>query len=87
MDAQDPIVGYQKDIQPLFTPIDIEHMSDQGVKLDDYVYISDPSNAKDVYNQLVNKWMPPPPTEGGEGPWPDSKIALFKSWMDGGYQP
>ncbi|MEY9633366.1 hypothetical protein ABIF66_001595 [Bradyrhizobium japonicum] len=31
--------------------------------------------------------MPPPPAKGGDGPWSTQTIALFESWIDGGYQP
>ena len=54
---------FDKDIQPLFRPIDIEHMKDYNVSLDDYAYMSDSSNnyrnAHDVLETLSTKRMPP----------------------------
>lgn len=79
-------ISFQRDIVPLFTQIDIEHMKDQGVLLDDYSYMSVTDNASAVYDQVSSKQMPPS-WGGGAGPWPDANIALFKSWIDGGYPP
>lgn len=75
--------SFKADIYPLFTDVDADHMSDMGVQLREYGYMSQPGNASSVYQQLSSKNMPPAP----EGPWPDNQIALFKAWMDGGYQP
>lgn len=79
-------VSFATDILPLFTQVDIDHMQEQGVQLNDYGYMSTPANASAVYGQLSSKQMPPS-WGGGGGPWSDSNIALFKAWMDGGYQP
>jgi hypothetical protein len=79
-------VSFAQDIVPLFTQIDIQHMQPMGVQLADYGYMSTPDNASAVYAQLSSKQMPPS-SGGGSGPWPDANIALFKSWIDGGYQP
>jgi hypothetical protein len=79
-------VSFKTDILPLFTQNDIDHMAGFGVDLDQYAYMSDRSNAENVYTALEQKSMPP--SGGGEpGPWSDDKIALFKSWMDGGCKP
>lgn len=37
-------VSFAKDIKPLFRPIDIDHMKKRGVKLDDFAYMSDPTD-------------------------------------------
>jgi hypothetical protein len=80
-------VSFAKDILPLFDPkTDIPHMAELGVKLADYSYMSVSANAKHVLDHLngtSRPRMPPPPG----GPWPPEKIASFKAWMDGGYQP
>jgi hypothetical protein len=78
-------VSFSRDIRPLFTAMDIEHMRRAGVTLDDIVYMSDPEHAESVYQKLSGKQMPPP--DSGEGPWPDANIQLFRDWMDGGFQP
>jgi hypothetical protein len=77
-------VSFAENILPLFTTTDIQHMSGLGVPLNDYSYMSVPANAQTVYNQLASKQMPP---AADGGPWSDANIALFQSWMQGGYQP
>jgi hypothetical protein len=78
-------VSFSRDICPLFTAMDIEHMRETGVALDDIAYMSNPSNAERVYQKLSSKQMPPP--YSGEPPWPDANVQLFRDWMDGGFQP
>jgi hypothetical protein len=69
------------DIVPLFTDIDIQHMSELGVPLNDYQFMSQPDNANNVLQQVSSGQMPP------DSPWPSSNIALFKAWIGGGWQP
>jgi hypothetical protein len=78
-------ISFKTDIVPLFTSVDIEHMSRLEVPLDDHVYMSQPDNAAGVYRQVSNGTMPP--SASGEQPWPEDKVQLFKRWMDGGYAP
>ena len=77
--------SFKTDIVPLFTSVDIEHMSRLEVPLDDYGYMSQPDNAAGVYHQVSNGTMPP--SASGEQPWSEDKVQLFKQWMDGGYAP
>jgi hypothetical protein len=77
--------SFQRDILPLFTQMDIEHMAEQGVTLNDYSYMSNPTNAAEVYQQVSQGFMPPPGS--GEDRWSSDKVALFQSWIDGGYLP
>jgi hypothetical protein len=79
-------ISFLKDILPLFTKTDIDHMKPLGVHLDDYEYMSTPEKAAAVYQQLSSKRMPPS-KRGGAGPWPDEDIALFQAWIIDGYQP
>jgi hypothetical protein len=77
--------SFKTDIVPLFTSVDIEHMSRLEVPLDDYEYMRQPDNAAGVYDQVSNGTMPP--SASGEEPWSEDKVQLFKEWMDGGYAP
>jgi hypothetical protein len=74
-------VSFNTDILPLFTSADFQHMEPKGVHLNDHGWMSVPDNADKVYGSVSSGSMPP------EQPWPDANIALFKSWMDGGYLP
>ncbi len=78
-------VSFSRNIRPLFTAMDIEHMRRAAVALDDFAYMSDPNHAESVYQKLSSREMPPPGS--GESPWPDANIQLFRDWMDGGFQP
>lgn len=80
-------VGFAADIRPLFTDIDIEHMS-WFCDLSSYADVK--TNAKRIIRRLKGQGgpvMPPPPEQDGDGPWSADKIALFQSWIDSNYQP
>jgi hypothetical protein len=82
-----PGVSFAADILPLVDKTtDVPHMAARGVMLADYSYMSVPANAQDVLDHLdgtTGPLMPPRPA----GPWPASRIALFKAWIAGGYLP
>lgn len=79
-------VSFAAQILPLFTATDIAHMSNFGVMLAEYSYMSQPTNAQNVLSRLngtTTPIMPPPPAT----PWSATNIQLFQAWMAGGYQP
>jgi hypothetical protein len=80
-------ISFSADILPLFSKTtDIPHMANRGVMLADYAYMSVPANAQRVLARLDGTTppiMPPKPAQ----PWTPANIALFRAWMDGGYQP
>jgi len=71
-------VSYDKDIKPLFTQTDHDHMD---FMFDLWSYKDVKSNADDIYDAISAGRMPP------NAPWPPDKTALFKQWMTDGYQP
>jgi hypothetical protein len=78
-------VSFKTDNVPLFTSMDIEHMSYAGVSLDDYAYMSQPAYASGAYEKVSTGATPPGDSSGQ--PWSQDQVQLFKAWMDGGYQP
>jgi hypothetical protein len=48
-------VSFAADIRPLFTSMDVEHLSRAGVSLDDYAYMSQPDNASEVYERVSSR--------------------------------
>lgn len=70
---------YSHDIRPLFRDMDIACMVHRGKKLNDATWMCTPANAQEVYNAVFNGVMPP------DGRWPPDRVALFKQWMDDGY--
>ena len=79
-------VSFARDIRPMFRQIDIEHMRNRGVLLDDYTYMADPSNdygnAQNVEDRLTSQSMPP-----GGPYWSDQQLTLYRQWRSDGYQP
>jgi hypothetical protein len=78
--------SFVRDIRPMFRQIDVEHMSKHNILLDDYTYMSDPSNdhghAQAVEDSLVQQTMPP-----GGPYWSAQQLSLYKQWRSDGYQP
>jgi hypothetical protein len=83
--AKAATVSFKADILPLFTSMDIAHMSEFGVWLGDYAYMSQPANASAVRGQVSSGNMPP--ADSGDQPWTAAHVALFESWIAGGLQP
>jgi hypothetical protein len=80
-------ISFAKDICPLFTSIDVAHMSG-AFDLSNCDDVR--KNAQQILRRLKGEGgalMPPPPEKGGSGPWPVDNVALFQSWIDGGMQP
>lgn len=77
-------VGFAADIRPLFTDTDIDHMS-FFCNLADYNDVK--TNAADILDRLTGSGGPQMPPKSTGGPWPSTWIALFRKWMDGGFQP
>jgi len=82
-------VSFAKDISSLFRPIDVEHMRPLGVLLDDYDYMSDPTDnhqhATDVGDYLTGKKKPRMPIGGPF--WSQQQLKLYAKWMSDGFQP
>jgi hypothetical protein len=77
-------VSFANDIKPLFRQMDIDHMEGFGVLLNDFAYMSNPTNAEAVLQTVVGD----PPSMPPRGPyWTADQVALYKKWMDEGYQP
>jgi hypothetical protein len=72
-------LSFATDIRPLFRDGDIKCMGRAGVHLDDPAWMSVPTNAQSVYDQVSAGSMPP------DTPWSSDQVSLFKKWMDAGY--
>lgn len=79
--------SFKNDILPLFRQLDIDCMSQYGVALDNYAWMSNPDNANNVYLHLTGKKRPRMP-EGGPY-WNASQLKKFDDWMnvDPKFQP
>jgi hypothetical protein len=78
-------ISFERDIRPMFRDVDIDHMEAMGVLLADRAWMSDPENAKRVYDSLssdAESRMPP-----GGPYWSEEQMKKLSNWMEGGYQP
>jgi len=82
-----PYVSFSSQIKPMFRVIDIEHMKLFNVKLDDYVYMSNPETADRVLATLSPHDGEPPTMPPGGPYWTETQLALFVQWQNDGYKP
>jgi len=82
-----PQVSFARDIRPLFRDVDISHMKAHGIKLDDYIFMSDPDNANKVLETLSADEGDPPSMPPGGPYWTADQLTLFAQWQNEGYQP
>ena len=73
-------LSFASDIRKLFrdTP-DIDSMKDVGIDLSSYDDVK--KNAQLIYQVVEDGSMP------CDGPWPMSKVEMFKQWIDEGMAP
>ena len=77
--------SFAKDIRPLFTDDDVEHMA---FRFDLSSYQDVKAHSAAILDRLSRtstdpQLMPPAPV----GPWPAAQIKLFQDWIDGNFQP
>jgi hypothetical protein len=77
-------VSFATNIRPMFTDMDIAHMKNFGVFLDDFGFMRDPANAEKVLNAVSSGAMPP--SNSGETSRSPDQVELFRNWITDGYQ-
>ncbi len=70
--------SFEADIRPLFREEDVESMA-YVFDLSSYEEVRD--NAELIYDRVADGTMP------CDDAWPDSRITLFRSWIDSGMAP
>jgi len=84
MSTKDPIsLSFARDIRPMFTEIDIEHMQGLGMDLSSKDDVAEHADA--IYGAVSGGSMPP--DYSGENPWTPEMCARFKTWQEQGCQP
>ena len=78
----DTTLSFAKDIRPMFTDLDVDHMKDAGIDLSSRDDVE--GNATNIYITVSDGSMPPPGT--GET-WSPEMCARFKQWWDQGCKP
>ena len=71
-------ITWESEVHGYFTDTDAQHMLQVQPQINLKVYASVRDNAVLIYPRVADKTMPP------RRPWPDDKIAKFKSWIDAG---
>ena len=83
MTENDPTLSFTRDIRPMFTDTDVDHMQPFGIDLSDKDDVE--AHADAIYIAVSDGSMPP---EGsGETRWSDEMCARFKQWQTRGCQP
>jgi hypothetical protein len=68
-------VGYERDIRPLFRDKDVSSMS-KAFDLASYDDVR--AHADGILARIADGSMP------CDGPWPQERVELFRSWVDAG---
>jgi hypothetical protein len=73
------MLGYRKDIKPLFRRSDVDAMKPRGLDLSSYADVR--ASADDILGRLQDGSMP------CDGPWGQTVIDTFKQWITDGKLP
>jgi hypothetical protein len=76
----DDALSFEKDIRPMFTDTDVEHMKPLGIDLSDRAAVEE--NAEAIYGTVSEGTMPP--RSSGETRWSPEMCERFKRWMSQG---
>jgi hypothetical protein len=78
----DPLLSFARDVRPLFTALDVDHMHAMMDLSDrDSVF----ANADGILAAVSSGSMPP--ASSGESRWTAEMCQTFKSWKDQGGKP
>ena len=73
------MLGYAKDIRPMFRSTDVDAMKRRGLDLSSYTEVS--ASADKILSRLQEGSMP------CDGPWQQTTIDKFKQWIADGKSP
>jgi hypothetical protein len=73
------MLGYTKDIRPLFRTTDVDAMKPRGLDLGSYADVR--ASADGILSRLQDGSMP------CDGPWQPTAIDTFKQWIADGKLP
>jgi hypothetical protein len=76
-------LSFAKDIRPMFTDLDVEHMKPLGADLSDWNDVK--AHVDSIYEAVTSGAMPP--KASGEARWTPEMCDRFKRWKDEGCPP
>jgi hypothetical protein len=79
----DPALSFAKDIRPMFTDLDVEHMKAFGMDLSSRDDVE--THADAIHSVVVSGGMPP--SSSGEPRWSQEQCDRFKAWQNQGCPP
>ncbi len=82
MSTSNPDLSFARDIRPLFTDIDVDHMQGYGIDLSSLDEVV--AHADSIYDVVSDGSMPPP---GTGTRWTPEMCARFKAWQTQGCKP
>lgn len=78
--SDDAALSFARDIRPLFTDLDVEHMQRAGIDLSSREEVAHHADA--IYDTVTTGSMPPP--NSGEPRWTPAMCERFKQWQTQG---
>jgi hypothetical protein len=78
--SDETALSFVKDIRPMFTDMDVDHMKRAGLDLSDHDSVT--AHADAIYATVSMGTMPP--ASSGETRWSAEMCARFKSWQTQG---
>jgi hypothetical protein len=76
-------LSFERDIRPMFTDLDVDHMKDFGFDLSRFDEVK--VGAESIYTVVMDGSMPPP--RSGEARWSEEMCQRFRRWIDQGCPP
>ena len=76
----DPALSFAKDIRPMFTDLDVEHMKPFGMDLSSHDDVK--MHADAIHSVVTSGGMPP--SSSGEPRWSQEQCDRFQSWQNQG---
>ena len=77
-------LSYARDIKPMFTAMDQDHMLNQQGMFDLWDYNDVKTNAANILKVVKSGRMPPP---GEEPRWTPEMVQKFQDWINQNYPP
>ena len=81
--AQARAISFAKDVRPLFSDVDVNHMKRFGLDLSSHDDVAKQSGR--IYSVVTAGTMPPP--ADGREPWSQEMCETFRQWVDQGCSP
>ena len=76
-------LSFERDIKPMFTAMDQDHMKQRGSRFDLWSYADVKRKAQNILARVSNGSMPPPSSD--EKRWTPEMVSKFQQWINEDY--